>query len=67
MSLLTSLLVGKPLNILAVAALFGVAHVARFGLTNPELTSVETVRSGLTQAEACGLHPAHAQLERAPV
>ena len=26
MGLLTSLLVGKPLNILAVAALFGVAH-----------------------------------------
>jgi hypothetical protein len=29
----------------------------------PELTSVEAVRSGLTQAEACGLHPAHGQLE----
>jgi hypothetical protein len=29
----------------------------------PELTSAEAVRSGLTQAEACGLHPAHSQLE----
>jgi para-nitrobenzyl esterase len=29
----------------------------------PKLTSVEAVRSGLTQAEACGLHPAHGQLK----
>ena len=29
----------------------------------PELTSDEAVRSGLTQAEACGLHPARGQLK----
>jgi len=31
-------------------------------LLTPDLTSVEIVRSGLAQAEACGLQPAHAQL-----
>ena len=29
----------------------------------PELTSVDPVRPGLTQAEACGLHPAQHQHE----
>jgi len=29
----------------------------------PELASVDAVRSGLTQANACGLHPAHGQLK----
>jgi hypothetical protein len=29
----------------------------------PELTWVDAVRSGPTQAEACGLHPARGQLK----
>jgi hypothetical protein len=32
-------------------------------ILTPELTSHETIHSGLTQAEACGLHPARGQLK----
>ena len=37
--------------------------VSRLAPLPPGLTSVECVRSGLTQADACGLHPAYGQLK----
>jgi hypothetical protein len=40
---------------------------AQQALLPPELRLIEAVRSGLTQAEACGLHPAKGHFNQAPV
>ncbi len=47
----------------ALLTIVAEGYVTLIDRLTPELTSVEAVRSGLTQAEACGLHPAPGQLK----